>query len=108
MESFKRAVYEIFRYLSLSIFDTNKTNIIFHVNMSNSLASKIYNFLTTSPMEHITAFSVVYQAMEDNPWIEQDVLRSIVNGAISLAKNDFSQDLLAQNKLLTVSLQVSQ
>ena len=76
--------------------------------MSNSLAGKIYNFLTTSPMEHITAFSVVYQAMEDNPWIEQDVLRSIVNGAISLAKNEFSRDLLAQNKLLTVSLQVSQ
>jgi len=75
--------------------------------MSNNLASKIYNFLTTFSLEHITTFSIVYQAMEDNPWIEQNDLRSIVNSAISLAKNDYSQDLLAQNKLLTVSLQVS-
>ena len=75
--------------------------------MSNNLASKIYNFLTTSPLKHITAFSVVYQAMEDNSWIEQNDLRSIVNSAISLAKNDYSRDLLVQNKLLTVSLQVS-
>ncbi len=75
--------------------------------MSNNLASKIYNFLTTSPLEHITAFSVVYQTMKDNPWIKQNDLRSIVNSAISLAKNDYSRDLLAQNKLLTVSLQVS-
>jgi len=71
------------------------------------LASKIYNFLITSPLEYITAFSVVYQAMEDNPWIEQNILRSIINDTISLAKNEYSQDLLVQNKLLTISLQVS-
>ncbi len=71
------------------------------------MASKIYNFLITSPLEYITAFSVVYQAMEDNPWIEQNILRSIINDTISLAKNEYSQDLLVQNKLLTISLQVS-
>ena len=73
--------------------------------MSSGLSGKFFNFLITSPLEHITAFSVVYQAMEEDPWIEKDNLRSIVNDAISLAKNEYPQE--AQNKLLTVSLQVS-
>ncbi|CAG8598209.1 2260_t:CDS:2 [Paraglomus occultum] len=71
--------------------------------MSSGLAGKIFDFLITSPLEHITAFSVVYQAMEEDPWIERNNLRNIVNNAISLAKNEYSQE--AQNKLLTVSLQ---
>lgn len=74
--------------------------------MSNSLAGKIYNFLTTSPLEHITAFSVIFQVMEEEPLIKQDVLRNIVNNAVNLATNTYSNDMSAQNKVLMVSTQV--
>ncbi|CAB5362189.1 unnamed protein product [Rhizophagus irregularis] len=73
--------------------------------MSNSLSGKIFNFLTTSPLEHITAFSVIFQAMEEEPLIKQDALRNIVNNAVNLATNTYSNNILAQNKLLMVSMQ---
>ncbi|RIA94188.1 hypothetical protein C1645_818478 [Glomus cerebriforme] len=71
----------------------------------SDLSSKILNFLTSSPLNHITAFSVVYKAMEDNPWIEEDILRSAVNDAVTFAKSKYSNDPSAQTKLLTVPLQ---
>jgi hypothetical protein len=74
--------------------------------MSN-LNDKIYSFLTTSPLEHITAFSVVFQAMEDNPWIEKEVLRYIVDTAVYFATDFLRGDLPAQNKIRLISEQVS-
>ncbi len=74
--------------------------------MSNSLSEKIFNFLTISPLKHITTFSVIFQAMEEEPLIKQDALRNIVNNAINLATNTYSNNILAQNKLLIVSMQV--
>ncbi|CAG8700570.1 19772_t:CDS:2, partial [Racocetra fulgida] len=74
----------------------------------SDLSDKIFNFLTTSPLKKITAFSVVYQAMEENPYIEQDILRNIVNDAVSLAKYKHSRDVRAQERLQAVSLQVKQ
>ncbi|RGB24213.1 hypothetical protein C1646_773404 [Rhizophagus diaphanus] len=73
--------------------------------MSNSLSGKIFNFLTTSPLEHITVFSVFFQAMEEELLIKQDALRNIVNNAVNLATNTYSNNILAQNKLLMVSMQ---
>ncbi len=75
--------------------------------MSSDLSGKIFKFLTTSPLEHITAFSVIYQVMEEDPLIQREVLRNVVNNSINLATNTYSHDISAQNKLLTVSVQVS-
>jgi hypothetical protein len=71
--------------------------------MPGQLFDKIYKFLTTSPLGYITAFSVVYQVIEDEPWVEQDELRRIVNDAISVAtENVYSRNIIAQNKLLRI------
>ncbi|RHZ85515.1 hypothetical protein Glove_65g143 [Diversispora epigaea] len=43
--------------------------------------------------------------MEDEPLIQQDVLREIVNRAIDASTNIYSNDLIAQNKLLKISIQ---
>ncbi|CAG8731801.1 3263_t:CDS:1, partial [Dentiscutata heterogama] len=73
--------------------------------MSYDLPGKIFNFLTTSPLDHITAFSIIYQAMKEDPWIQQDILRNIVTNAVNLAKNSYSNNIRAQNRVLAVSLQ---
>ncbi|RHZ51168.1 hypothetical protein Glove_482g94 [Diversispora epigaea] len=73
--------------------------------MSTELYQTVYNFFTTFPIEHITAFSVIYQIMEDEPLIQQDVLREIVNRAIDASTNIYSNDLIAQNKLLKIPIQ---
>jgi hypothetical protein len=75
--------------------------------MSSELYQTIYNFFTTSPIEHITTFSVIYQVMEDEPLIQQDTLREIVNQAIDASTNIYSNNLIAQNKLLKIPIQVS-
>ncbi|RGB23476.1 hypothetical protein C1646_774447 [Rhizophagus diaphanus] len=54
--------------------------------MSSELYSKIYNFLVTANQEHITAISVIYQGIEEDPWISQNDLRRVVDQAIGFAK----------------------
>jgi hypothetical protein len=44
------------------------------LTMSSELYSKIYNFLVTVNQEHITATSVIYQGIEEDPWISQNDL----------------------------------
>ncbi|RHZ69114.1 hypothetical protein Glove_290g113 [Diversispora epigaea] len=73
--------------------------------MSTELYQTVYNFFTTSSIEHITAFSVIYQIMEDELLIQQDVLREIVNQAIDASTNIYSNDLIAQNKLFKIPIQ---
>ena len=58
--------------------------------MSNNLYTKIYNFLVNAPQEHITAGSVIYQAIEENHWISRNELRSTV----TLAKNLYEEGSL--------------
>jgi len=73
--------------------------------MSGGFFEKVYNFLTTSPLRYITAFSVIYQIMEDEPWIDQETLRGIVNDAA--ISDAYPRDKDAQNKLLKIAIQVS-
>ena len=76
--------------------------------MSGGFFEKVYNFLTTSPLRYITAFSVIYQIMEDEPWIDQETLRGMVNDAVSTTISDaYPRDKDAQNKLLKIAIQVS-
>ena len=71
--------------------------------MSKQLFDKIYKFLTTSPLGHITAFSIIFQVIEIEPWINQEELKLIINNAINIAvKNVYSQNSIAQDKLFKI------
>ena len=75
--------------------------------MSSEIYSKIYNFLVTAKQEHITATSVIYQGIEEDPWIQKEELRGVVHQAISSAMNIYSQGSEHQQKFLRIPLQVS-
>jgi hypothetical protein len=55
--------------------------------MNTHLSTKIYNFLVNAEEEHITGASVIYQGIEDDPWISKEELRSIISQAVILANN---------------------
>ncbi|CAJ0769083.1 1255_t:CDS:1, partial [Entrophospora sp. SA101] len=48
--------------------------------------------LTESPLEHITASSVIFQVIEEEPWISKEESRTIVNNAINASLNIYSDD----------------
>jgi hypothetical protein len=76
--------------------------------MPGQLFDKVYKFLTTSQLRYITAFSVIYQVIEDEPWVEQEELRRIVNDVMIsvVTANVYSRNLTAQNKLLKILAKV--
>ncbi|GET03998.1 hypothetical protein GLOIN_2v1489056 [Rhizophagus clarus] len=55
--------------------------------MNTHLSTKIYNFLVKAEEEHITGASVIYQGIEDDPWVSKEELRSIISQAVILANN---------------------
>ncbi len=75
--------------------------------MSNNLYTKIYNFLVNAPQEHITAVSVIYQGIEEEPWITKTELRDVVTRAITSASNLYGLSSSQSLKLLQIPLQVS-
>ena len=75
--------------------------------MSTELYQKVYDFLANSSLEHIIASSVIFQVIEEEPWITKEESRSIVNNAINASLNIYSSDTPAQNKLLRILVQVS-
>ncbi|CAI2190644.1 19305_t:CDS:1, partial [Funneliformis geosporum] len=46
----------------------------------------------TAKQEYITATSVIYQGIEEDSWISQNDLRSIVDQAIRFASNLYSKE----------------
>ena len=46
--------------------------------MPADLYTKIYNFLSNTEEEDIIAGSIIYQEIEENPWITQNKLKSII------------------------------
>ncbi|CAG8559413.1 4784_t:CDS:2 [Paraglomus brasilianum] len=73
--------------------------------MSSELYQKVYNFLTVSPLELITASSVIFQIIEEEPWISKEESRIIVNNAINASLNIYSGNTSTQNKLLRIFTQ---
>ncbi|PKK56244.1 hypothetical protein RhiirC2_858686 [Rhizophagus irregularis] len=53
--------------------------------MNTHLSTKIYNFLVNAEEEHITGASVIYQGIEDDPWVSKDELRSIISQAFDIS-----------------------
>ncbi|CAG8531329.1 11098_t:CDS:2 [Acaulospora colombiana] len=49
--------------------------------------TRLSNFLINATEEDITASSVIYQVLEEDPWIPQNELKSIVYQAVTLTKN---------------------
>ena len=74
--------------------------------MSTDLQTKIYNFLINAEEDHITATSVIYQGIEDEPWISKNELRSIVDQAVGFASNSYMEGSSRQLKLLRILPQV--
>ncbi|RHZ71252.1 hypothetical protein Glove_261g54 [Diversispora epigaea] len=50
--------------------------------MSTDLQNKIHNFLINAEERHINATAVIHQGLEENPWIPQSELRSIVDRVV--------------------------
>ena len=70
--------------------------------MPADLYTKIYNFLSNAEEEDITAGSVIYQGIEENPWITQNELKSIIEQAVTFAKNQYERGSLRHTTLLEI------
>ena len=66
------------------------------------LYTKIYNFLLNAEEEDITAGSVIYQGIEDNPWITQNELKSIIERAVAFVKNQYDRGSSRHTTLLEI------
>ncbi|POG72516.1 hypothetical protein GLOIN_2v1773503 [Rhizophagus irregularis DAOM 181602=DAOM 197198] len=73
--------------------------------MPTDLYTKIYNFLLNAEEEDITAGSVIYQGIEDNPWISQNELKSIIERAVAFVKNQYERGSSCHTTLLEVLLE---
>ncbi|RHZ54743.1 hypothetical protein Glove_423g95 [Diversispora epigaea] len=70
--------------------------------MSTDLYTKIYNFLVNAEEKHITAGSVIYQGIEENPQISQIELRTIIERAVSFANNNNNRGSSRYTTLLEI------
>ncbi|RHZ72309.1 hypothetical protein Glove_243g122 [Diversispora epigaea] len=73
--------------------------------MSTDLQTKIYNFLVNAEEDHITAGSVIYQAIEDDTWLEKNELRGIIEQVVSFANNQNVRGSSRHTTLLEILLE---
>ncbi|CAG8700193.1 4697_t:CDS:1, partial [Racocetra fulgida] len=59
--------------------------------MSNNVYAKLRNFLLNAEEETITAGSVIYQVVGEDPWISKDELKSIIEFAVDLVGDQIDQ-----------------
>ena len=76
-------------------------------SMNTHLSTKIYNFLVNAEEEHITGASVIYQGIEDDPWVSKDELRSIISQAVTLANSQNIRSSSRHTTLLEILSEVS-
>ena len=95
METFKRKVYWSYEYF-LRLVNS------FILAMPTDLYTKIYNFLSSAEEEDITAGSVIYQGIEENPWITQNELKSIIERAVAFVKNQYERGSSCHTTLLEI------
>ncbi|RIA91217.1 hypothetical protein C1645_822375 [Glomus cerebriforme] len=70
--------------------------------MPTDLYTKIYNFLLNAEEEDITAGSVIYQGIEDNPWIPQNELKSVIEQAVAFVRNQYERGSSRHTTLLEI------
>ena len=73
---------------------------------SEYLYVKTVEYLTSVKTEHLMAGSVIYQELEENPWISKDELRGVVEKAVNLIKNSHGIDFEHSGKLIQIIPQV--
>src|SRR6185437_120798 len=103
----KGQVYEIQVICRLLFFQRNSNTIFFVIMSFSALYENIYNFLLDSPSDHITAFSVIFQLIEDDMWYPKDKLREIIHQAIIVVKKNYNQTSEKYLKLVDIPLKVS-
>ncbi|CAJ0828192.1 12720_t:CDS:2 [Entrophospora sp. SA101] len=69
---------------------------------STHLYTKIFNFLTNAEEEHITTGSVIYQAIEDDPWVQKNELKNIIEQAVSFVNNNNTRGSSRHTTLLEI------
>jgi hypothetical protein len=74
---------------------------------SSTLYENVYNFLLDSPSDHITAFSVIFQLIDDDTWYPKDELREIIHQVIIVVKKNYDQNSEKFLKLVEIPLKVS-
>ncbi|CAJ0746311.1 18384_t:CDS:2, partial [Entrophospora sp. SA101] len=52
--------------------------------------------------EHITAGSVIYQAIEDDPWVQKNELKNIIERAVSFVNNNNTRGSSRHTTLLEI------
>ena len=67
----------------------------------------ICNFLRIALPEHITAFSVIYQTMNEEPWIVKENLKQIFHQAITSVIPSYASNSEKYQKLMSLPLKVS-
>ncbi|CAG8522656.1 10928_t:CDS:2 [Ambispora gerdemannii] len=82
----------------------NSNTIFFVIMSSSTLYENIYNFLLDSPSDHITAFSVIFQLIDDDTWYSKDKLREIIHQAIIVVKKNYDQTSEKYLKLVDIPL----
>ena len=75
--------------------------------MNTHLSTKIYNFLVNAEEEHITGASVIYQGIENDPWVSKDELRSIISQAVTFANSQNVRGSSRHTTLLEILSEVS-
>lgn len=69
--------------------------------------NKIINFIKENPVEYITAASIIYKIMENNPTIQKVELLGLLNEIIQNVKNNIDDDSELFKKLSDIPNQVN-
>ena len=73
---------------------------------NTALFEKVYNFLRDSPLEHITAVSIVNQVIEEEPWFPKEDSRQLIYNAIASIKNLYGENSGKYKKLIEIPFKV--
>ncbi|CAG8625089.1 9234_t:CDS:2 [Paraglomus brasilianum] len=77
------------------------------MSTNTALFEKVYNFLRDSPLEHITAVSIVNQVIEEEPWFPKEDSRQLIYNAIASIKNLYGENSGKYKKLIEIPFKVS-
>ena len=80
---------------------------IFILFKMSTVSNTISKFITESPVEHITAASVIYKAMEVDSTISEDQLYQLSNNIIESLINNKKMDSKLRAKLKKIPNQVN-
>ncbi|RGB23184.1 hypothetical protein C1646_774898 [Rhizophagus diaphanus] len=79
-----------------------QNNLLPSIDHLNQPALRLRDNTKITFEEDITAGSVIYQGIEDNPWISQNELKSIIEQAVAFVKNQYERGSSHYTTLLEV------